>query len=54
MKNTKSFSLVAVYPVGADAVTAVKLAVVAFVILADDFTKCFLKYAETVAVFAST
>ena len=36
IKNTKSFSLVAVYPVGADAVTAVKLAVVAFVILADD------------------
>jgi len=43
IKNTKSFSVVDVIPVGADAVTAVKLAVVAFVILADDLKKFFLK-----------
>ena len=49
-KNIKSFSLVAVIPLGADAVTALlKLAVVEFVITAL-FAELFLKYCDLVVV----
>ena len=44
MNAKKSFSLVEVNPLGADAVTAEKLAVDGGVIELEIFTYCFLKY----------
>ena len=46
IKNIKSFSVVDVKPVGADAVTAVKLAVEFAVILEAFFTNDFLIYSS--------
>ena len=54
MKNTKSFLEVAVTPVGAEAVSAVKLAVLVEIILFVDLKNCFLKYVVSSVVKVST